>query len=331
VRRLVVLLVLVLAACAPTMVPPGPELAQPRMAEEAFVTRDGLALPLRTWRPEGPVRAVLLGLHGLNDYSNAFALPAGRLARQGILTVAYDQRGFGGAPHAGRWAGAAAMVDDAVAMAHRLRARHPGVPLYFLGESMGGAVAMLALARDPPPPVDGAVLVGPAVWGRAHMNPLQRSVLWLLAHTIPWYPLTGQGLGVVPTDNLPLLRAMVRDPLVLKETRVDTLWGLVDLMDAALAAAPVLDDRLLLLYGLHDELIPLAPTRAVLEALPPPPPPRGRWRVAVYPDGYHMLLRDLDAATVVDDVAAWVHDPSAPLPSGADVGATARLGMHARR
>src|SRR5690606_26957676 len=114
----------------------------------------------------------------------------------------------------------------------------------------------------------------------------------------------------------PLLRRMARDPLVLKETRVDAVWGVVDLMDRALAVAPLLDDRLLLLYGLRDQIVPLGPTRAALEALPP----SGRWRVAVYPDGYHMLLRDIGAEVVIDDIAAWVRAPDAPLPSGADEG-----------
>ena len=40
--------------------------------------------------------------------------------------------------------------------------------------------------------------------------------------------------------------------------------------------------------------------------------------IAVYADGYHMLLRDLQAETVWRDVLSWIGDPSAALPSGAD-------------
>lgn len=39
-------------------------------------------------------------------------------------------------------------------------------------------------------------------------------------------------------------------------------------------------------------------------------------RMAVYPSGWHMLLRDKDAELVWRDIAAWVHDHDAPLPSG---------------
>jgi len=39
--------------------------------------------------------------------------------------------------------------------------------------------------------------------------------------------------------------------------------------------------------------------------------------VALYENGWHMLLRDLQAETVLNDIVAWITDPSAELPSGA--------------
>ena len=110
-------------------------------------------------------------------------------------------------------------------------------------------------------------------------------------------------------QNIAMLRALGADPLVIKETRVDTIAGLVDLMDAARAAVPDIDSRLLVLYGAHDEIIPKQPTASMLCTLAAP------HRVVVYRDGYHMLLRDLQADLVHRDVAAWVADPQAPLPS----------------
>jgi hypothetical protein len=40
--------------------------------------------------------------------------------------------------------------------------------------------------------------------------------------------------------------------------------------------------------------------------------------IAVYRNGWHMLLRDLEGETVWRDIAAWIADPAiAALPSGA--------------
>ena len=46
--------------------------------------------------------------------------------------------------------------------------------------------------------------------------------------------------------------------------------------------------------------------------------PKARLRVAIYRDGWHFLLRDKQRAVVHRDVAAWLVDPKATLPSGAD-------------
>ena len=76
----------------------------------ALYAADGQVLPLRKWLPDGAVKAVILALHGFNDYSNAFEGPGEVWAHRGIATYAYDQRGFGGAPGRGLWPGRAALA-----------------------------------------------------------------------------------------------------------------------------------------------------------------------------------------------------------------------------
>ncbi len=88
-----------------------------------------------------------------------------------------------------------------------------------------------------PPAVDGLILAAPAVWGWKAMNGLYATALRLAAHTVPARRLTGQGLAIRPSDNIEMLRALGRDPLVIKETRVDAVYGLVGLMDRAYEAA----------------------------------------------------------------------------------------------
>src|SRR5436190_13150571 len=107
------LLALSVAACAPTIAPRGIGNATPLLTDSYFLTRDGLQLPLRHWDAGHP-KAVIVALHGMSDYSRAFAMPAPWWAEQGITTIAYDQRGFGGSPNAGTWAGSDAMREDLV-------------------------------------------------------------------------------------------------------------------------------------------------------------------------------------------------------------------------
>lgn len=278
---------------------------------------DGYRLPLHLWEPPGAVAAVALGVHGFNDYHQAFAELGPVLARRGIAFLAYDQRGFGATEQRGIWPGTTRLVSDLHRMLDLLRQRYPGVPSYMVGESMGGAVVLLALSQTGAPAVSGVVLIAPAVWGREQMHPLQSGALWLLAHSLPGLPVTGQGLRLQPSDNQEMLAQFRRDPLVIKETRIDALWGVTDLMDAAHAAGLPPSIPTLLLYGEHDQIIPKRALCDFVAAWRSGAEPG--WRLALYPKGYHMLTRDLHAEAVLKDLAAWVLDRDALLPSGSEV------------
>ncbi len=299
-----------LAACAPRIDAAGPAVVAPALAGDHVLAADGSRLALRVWPAEGEAKAVIVAVHGFNDYSNSFDGPARYWARRGVTTYAYDQRGFGDSGRHGIWPGVDTLVDDLRAVARLAAAAHDGAPLYLLGESMGGAAVMALMARPEAPDVAGMVLVAPAVWGWQTMNPIYRWGLWLGAHLMPWNTVTGRGLGIKPSDNRDMLVALSKDPRTIKHTRIDSVYGLVNLMDEAYDAAPRLASPALVLYGDNDELVPREPTFEMLARLAAP------HRVAIYPTGFHMLLRDLGAETVLADVVAWIGDPSAPLPSG---------------
>jgi alpha-beta hydrolase superfamily lysophospholipase len=312
-RFLVLLVLLLAAACAPTVLVPGPPVARPALADGGLTMADGTRLPVHSWLPDDdPPRAVVIALHGFNDYGNFFADAGAYLSGRGVAAYAYDQRGFGDSPNRGLWPGVPALVDDLVNAVAAVRARHSGIPLYLIGASMGGAVAMLAMGSPEPPEVDGVILAAPAVWGRATMPFYQRWALWLGAHTVPWLKVSGRGLKITASDNRDMLLALGRDPLIIKETRLDALYGMVNLMDAALEAGAGFPGPALILYGAHDEIIPKEPMGRIIAAL------GGAKRLALYEGGYHMLLRDVRADVVWADIAAWIADTAAPLPSGAD-------------
>ena len=148
------------------------------------------------------------------------------------------------------------------------------------------------------------------------MDLLPRLALWAGARLMPGLTLTGRGLKIKPSDNIAMLRALADDPLVIRATRIDTIYGLVDLMDAALASGALLDAPLFVMYGEKDEIVPRAPIQRFVDELPAEP--MRRRKLAWYENGYHMLLRDLEGPVVITDIASWVLAPGAPLPSGAD-------------
>jgi acylglycerol lipase len=269
-------------------------------AADRYVTRDGLKLGLMHWDAKSP-SAVIVALHGMSDYSNAFSMPAPWWAEHGISTYAYDQRGFGRSPQPGIWAGGDIMRRDLNDFVLVMHTRYPGQPVFVLGESMGGAVAMTAFASAVPPKADGLILVSPAVWSRQTMPLSYRVALWLAAHTFRAGELSGTGLKITPSDNIEMLRANGRDPLFQKSARSDAVYGLVNLMTEAYDDGSRLKfEPLMYLYGGKDEIIPKEPTKAVVGEL------GAKATVKFYRGGYHMLLRDLDHEPRWADVADWI-------------------------
>ncbi len=320
-------LLLLLSACAAPVSQPYTPSAQPSvMQEDTIQVSDGTTLAMRTWLPENcPPKAVAVALHGFNDYSHAYRRVGETLRAQGIAVIAYDQRGYGRSGEFGVWPGKENLIRDLGDVTKAAQVRYPGVPLYIMGESMGGAVTLLAAkAGALPAETKGLILIAPALWGGDSMGWFYRAPLWVAAHTVPSMKVGGKNLNIRPSDNIDMLRELSRDPLVIKKSRFDTLYGIVQLMDEAYRQAEHLPFPTLFLYGAHDEVIPKPPVLNAMERL------RDQ-RIAYYPHGFHMLTRDRQAAMVNGDIAAWILNPADPLPSSMDSEVGSRLATDMRK
>ena len=286
-----------LAACVSA---PPPDLrTAPRVESDAFVVRDGARLAFEIWPAENP-RAIVIGLHGMNDYGHSFALPGEWLAANaGITTYGLDQRGFGRSPDPGRWPGEAALVSDLLDVIAAVRAQHPKAPVFLVGHSMGAAV-VLAAANGRMLDVDGVILAAPGVWGGSQLPILYRMSLNIAAAFAPGKTLTGERTGRQSTDNIELLREMYHDPHVIKATRIDAIQGVVRVMGEGYSVSDAVGGDILFLYGEKDEIIPVKAMAKTAARL------CGDVSVRTYADGWHLLLRDLQAENVWRDIASWI-------------------------
>jgi len=162
IEKLALAALLALSACAaiPFGVPHG-RAGFPIITSGYFALPDGARLPYRLYPAQGPLRAVVLALHGYTDSRDGWKMLAGVLNSRGIAVYAPDQSSFGATPNRGYWPGTDALVDEAREMAVQLRAQYPDTKLFIMGESMGGAIGILLGASADPPPVDGYVLSAP--------------------------------------------------------------------------------------------------------------------------------------------------------------------------
>jgi acylglycerol lipase len=309
-----------LGACIPTQQQIGSPLAAfegPHfdVAAERFVSFDGTPLGLTTWAPaEEEPWAVLIALHGMNDYAGTFFYAGPWFAEHGVTTYAYDARGFGRSPRRGVWGGEDLMTEDVRAAVAVARRRHPGAIIAVVGDSMGAATAIAAAGGAKGLNADRLILVAPAVWGWSTLPDAYALTLWVGAHTFPWRAVSAPrsvARRITASDDEEALLRAGRDPNMIWRTRIDAVYGLVNLMQSAAERSANLHGDVLFLYGANDQIIPAQSAIAAARRVPPSA------RTAYYEDGYHWLLRDLQSERVYADILAFVQDARAPLPSRA--------------
>lgn len=109
-----------------------------------------LTLPLIAWQvKEGEPKAVLLCIHGLGLNNTSFASFGKTMSKRGFSVYAIDVRGFGSwqTVQGEEDVGFNAAIVDLSAVIDQLKIRHPNKPVFLLGESMGGGIALRAAAE----------------------------------------------------------------------------------------------------------------------------------------------------------------------------------------
>jgi acylglycerol lipase len=290
-----------LAAGRPRTEPARPRRHTPALRDDALIAGDGLRLPLMAWQPQEPAAAIMLGLHGYGDYRRAFRLAGPWFADRRIAMFAYDQRGFGETESRGRWPGAGELIQDLAEAVLLLRERYPTLPLYVIGESMGGSVALAGMGQGKVVGVDRLILVAPAVRGGVPLRDLHDLALRLGTLALPWLAIALRR-GARPWLDPGEAARLADDPLILREISVGAYDGLIELANQASADPAVAMQPTLLLYGELDVTIPRVAIDDLALRL-------DNVTTRLYPEHHHLLLHEKGADVVLEDCLAWLARP----------------------
>jgi acylglycerol lipase len=269
--------------------------------ETRFSARDGLSLYEQCWLPEGPIKAVLVMVHGVNEHSGRYARLAGDLNRNGYAVYMMDLRGHG------RSDGARVMVrsfddylSDVEVLLERVAEREPGKPLFLFGHSMGGAiVTLLAITR--PPKVRGLILSSPALLIAGGVFPVLRKLASFFSAVWPSLRLVGIGCRFISHDQA-VVEAFRADPLVYHgKMPVRTGAEILRTADLIQKQMESIQLPLLIIHGTGDYVTDPNGSRQLYA--------RAKSEdktMQLYPGLYHEVFSEPEREQAVTDLLAWL-------------------------
>ncbi len=261
----------------------------------------GLRIYRQTWLPEDGVRAVVVIAHGAGEHSGRYAHVAARLVGESYAVYALDHRGHGNSagPRAliDRTNNAVADLDSLIVLA---ASEHAGVPLFLLGHSMGGAIALsYAIAHQDR--LDGLILSAPVAALEA-ASPAQRVAAKVLSTVAPRLPVFAVDPALVSRDPA-VVEAYTTDPLVhhgkLPARTVAELAAVVESFPEGVRSITV---PTLIMYGTDDKLVPPAGSVMVGERIAAQDK-----TIESYEGLYHEILNEPEQVRVLDDLCAWIN------------------------
>lgn len=216
----------------------------------------GPALFGRSWRPPTSPRASILIVHGLAEHSGRYAATAAALTGAGFGVHAVDYRGHGksegGRVHVDD---VDEYVSDVRAALEQVRRHDPALPVFLLGHSQGGLVA-LKLALDDPGATCGLVVTSPflAVHPSSRPSAGIRALAKVMLRLAPRLPMPTHIDARLLSRDPAAAEAYARDPLVSRAASAGWLRAIGRAQRDVRRGAPRLRVPTLMING-HDDFL----------------------------------------------------------------------------
>ncbi|XP_050021425.1 monoglyceride lipase isoform X3 [Alexandromys fortis] len=297
-----------------------------------LVNADGQYLFCRYWKPSGTPKALIFVSHGAGEHCGRYDELAQMLKGLDMMVFAHDHVGHGQSEGERMVVSDfQVFVRDVLQHVDTVQKDYPGVPVFLLGHSMGGAISILA-AAERPTHFSGMVLISPLVLASPESastfkdtlkyvkSPIEKAAkvttawipyafhLWVLAAKVLNFVLPNMSMGRIDSSVLSRNKSEVdiydSDPLNCR-AGVKVCFGiqLLNAVSRVERAMPKLTLPFLLLQGSADRLCDSKGAYLLMESS------RSQDKtLKMYEGAYHVLHKELPEVTnsVLHEINTWV-------------------------
>ncbi|XP_071960927.1 monoglyceride lipase-like [Antedon mediterranea] len=273
-----------------------------------FINADGNHIFTKCWEPSADVetRALVLIAHGISEHCGRYDPLAEVLVAKGIRTFAHDHLGHGQSEGARiDVTDFNIFVRDVLQHAGMIKEKHSGLPLFLIGHSMGGTIAILSMNKKPTE-FAGCVLIAAAT----QINPAEATPFRLFLAKASAYMMPQVGIVAIEPKWISRYPEEVEDyandPLnyhgkVKARISVQVLKGI----DNVFKSIDSIEWPVLILHGDKDHLVLLEGSKVMHERI------KSKDKtLKIYPEHFHALHREIpeDAEKVRKDILNWIEE-----------------------
>jgi alpha-beta hydrolase superfamily lysophospholipase len=272
-----------------------------RHTEGRFTGSAGARLFYQAWLPVNtPRRAVLVNLHGLGDHSGLYPNLGNRIPGTGLALYAYDMRGNGRSPGQRAYLhGWYQYREDLHAFLARVREWEPGLPVFLLGNSLGGLV-VLEYALHQAEGLAGVIAAAPPL-GKLGVPPILMALGRLMSRVLPRFSLrVGMDLTGLARDPA-VVQAVLADPFFHRRGTARLSTEVTAAIERVQSGAASFSVPVLVLHGSADRMVLPDGSRNFFSKVQFPGS-----ELKEYPGAYHGLFADLNADEVIGDLLGWI-------------------------
>ncbi|XP_068550624.1 monoglyceride lipase isoform X1 [Anas acuta] len=269
-----------------------------------IINADGQHLFCRYWKPATAARALVFIAHGAGEHCGRYDDLAQRLTELNLFVFAHDHVGHGQSEgdrmvvsdfHV--------FIRDSLQHIDLMKKDHPGLPVFILGHSMGGAISILT-ASERLGDFSGMVLISPLVVASPEVaTPIKVFAAKVLNLVLPNLSLGSIDPNAV-SRNKKEMESYTSDPLVyhggMKVSFVIQLMNAIARIERAL---PKLTLPILVLHGSSDKLCDIRGSHLLMDTVQSQDK-----TLKVYEEAYHALHKELPEVTtsVFTEILTWV-------------------------